>query len=260
MKKPKAPKYFENIASGFSKLIKGFQKLFNKVTAPPPAPEKTKKEIRRELREEKEGEAEATAIRMIQYAAEHPDDRSAREARRQAVEYLRRSQGLMGKGDLQDKNREELAKKYLEKGLSTPEKVENRKAEKLAQFNQNFGLNLTPENWDTMDKLMESTSFKKILEQNREKYLEFIAMVGDAVENSVNPVRIESALDIWQRADLPIEFDDFAAIVQLPPYEYIDFLNDMEGVIEDDLPKGWENDAKEEVLYNYTWYKNHGWR
>ena len=85
----------------------------------------------------------------------------------------------------------------------------------LETFNANFGFDLTREQADTVGQLMKSDSFKKLMEQYREKYDIIIGMVGDNIELGADPVRIEQQLDLWQQVGMEPDFSAFQNVTAL---------------------------------------------
>lgn len=205
-------------------IVTGVQRIFGrppKVEQPPELtpiaepeiikPEKPKKGAGSEI----EADALRAAINIIVEANQHPGDATYEQARQAALVYINKSQKLADKGATQSGNRRGIAQHYLDKELSTTEGIEARKQRKLEIFNANFGFNLTAEQADTVGQLMQSTSFKKLMEMFKEKYDIIIGMVGDQIEAGVDPVRVEQALDLWQSVGIEPDFSAFADVTEL---------------------------------------------
>ena len=188
------------------------QRIFKRKPAPQPeAPQ---------LRQQTEAEALRAAVEMLIQSEQHPGDATYEQARNAALVYINKSQKLAEKGDTQKGNRRIIAEKYLKKDISSPEGVEQRKRQKLDIFNANFGFDLTQDQADTVGQLMESDSFKKLMETYKERYDILIGMVGDQVELGVDPIRIEQMLDMWQQADIEPDFSEFANVAALSAEEF----------------------------------------
>lgn len=162
-----------------------------------------------------EAQALKAAIDMIIEASQHTGDPTYDKAREEALVYINKSQNLTNKGATQTGNRRYIADRYLKSELSTPEGVEQRKERMLETFNANFGFDLTRDQADTVGQLMKSDSFKKLMEQYREKYDIIIGMVGDNIELGADPVRIEQQLDLWQQVGMEPDFSVFQNVTAL---------------------------------------------
>ena len=101
--------------------------------------------LRQQARKNAEMEADQRALWAIQHAIENPDDLTAQQGRKKAIEYLNRAKELSGKGDLQDWNRQLIAERYIKSELSSEAGQAARKEAQLRQFNLNFGLDITPD-------------------------------------------------------------------------------------------------------------------
>lgn len=163
----------------------------------------------------READALKAAIDMIIKASEHSGDPTYDKAREEALVYINKSQNLTNKGATQTGNRRYIADRYLKSELSTAEGVEQRKERMLETFNANFGFDLTRDQADTVGQLMKSDSFKKLMEQYREKYDIIIGMVGDNIELGADPVRIEQQLDLWQQVGMEPDFSVFQNVTAL---------------------------------------------
>lgn len=168
----------------------------------------------------READALRAAIDMIIKASEHSGDPTYDKAREEALVYINKSQNLTNKGATQSGNRRYIADRFLNSELSTPEGVERRKERMLETFNANFGFDLTREQADTVGQLMKSDSFKKLMEQYREKYDIIIGMVGDNIELGADPVRIEQQLDLWQQVGLEPDFSVFQNVTALDSADF----------------------------------------
>jgi hypothetical protein len=162
-----------------------------------------------------EAQALKAAIDMIIEASQHTGDPTYDKAREEALVYINKSQNLTNKGATQTGNRRYIADRYLKSELSTAEGVEQRKERMLETFNANFGFDLTRDQADTVGQLMKSDSFKKLMEQYREKYDVIIGMVGDNIELGADPVRIEQQLDLWQQVGIEPDFSAFQNVTAL---------------------------------------------
>lgn len=192
---------------------------------------KVEKQILEPVVEQSHESAEARALRaateMLITASQHPGDATYEYARREALVYIEKSQKLLEKGKTQSGNREFVAKKYLDREISSEKGVQARKARKLQTFNANFGFQLTESQADTVGQLMESTSFKKLMETFREKYDILIGMVGDQIEKGIDPVRVEQTLDLWQQVGIEPDFSDFARATELQTDEFNAMREDL---------------------------------
>lgn len=168
-----------------------------------------------QIPDSQEAEALRTAINMIIEAQQHAGDPTYDKAREEALVYINKANKLTNTGKSQSGNRKFIAKKYLEKEISTPEGVERRKERMLETFNSNFGFDLTRDQAETVGQLMKSDSFKKLMETYKEKYDIIIGMVGDNIELGADPVRIEQQLDLWQRVGMEPDFSMFQNVTAL---------------------------------------------
>lgn len=212
---------FENARAAAGKAAAAVKNLFRrKPETAPQEPPKSPQQIRQEKRINAETEAQRRALWAIQNAINKPDDRTAQNARRQAIEYLSRAEHLKGKGTLQDWNRQKIAERFIESDYSTATGQEEIKRKKLETFNQNFGFDLTRGEAKKVSEIMETSSYKKLLEKNKEMYDVIIQGIGDAIDNRVDPLRIEGFLSILEKVDMVLQFDDFSKVLQLSDNEY----------------------------------------
>ena len=174
-----------------------------------------------------EADALRRAVEMVIEANQHPGDATYDQAKQDALVYINKSQKLAEKGATQSGNRKYIAGRYLKSELSTPEGVADRKARKLAVFNANFGFDLSEEEADVVGQIMKSSSFKKLMEMYRAMYDIIIGMVGDQVEAGIDPVRIEQSLDLWVQMGIEPEFNDFAALTELPTQVFVKLQNEI---------------------------------
>lgn len=203
-----------------------------------------------------EADALRAAVDMIIKASEHTGDPTYDKAREEALVYINKSQNLTNKGATQSGNRRYIADRYLKSELSTPAGVEQRKERMLDTFNANFGFDLTREQADTVGQLMKSDSFKKLMEQYREKYDIIIGMVGDNIELGADPVRIEQQLDLWQQVGMEPDFSVFQNVTALDMEDFQTLREDLliyneESIYADDYQRREDIDA---ILGRYvTW-------
>ena len=217
--------FFQKIGSGIKKAAAKVGEFFGRKPAAPPEPPKPAEAppIAAPSAPEyksKEIEAMQRAMRLLMDAEEHPDDATWNAARHAALLYINKSQKLLEKGKTQTGNRRTIAEQYIENQLSTAEGVRQRKADKLRVFNANFKFNLSEEQADVVGDLMDTPSFQKLLETYKEMYDVVIGMVGDEIEKNVDPVRVESAINLWYDNGLTPDFDDFAKVVALSDKDY----------------------------------------
>lgn len=204
----------------------------------------------------READALRAAIDMIIKASEHTGDPTYEKAREEALVYINKSQKLTSTGATQTGNRRYIADLYLKKELSSPEGVERRKERMLETFNANFGFDLTRDQADTVGQLMKSDSFKKLMEQYREKYDIIIGMVGDNIELGADPVRIEQQLDLWQQVGIEPDFSVFQNVTALDTEDFQSLREDLliyneESIYADDYQRHEDIDA---ILGRYvTW-------
>lgn len=167
--------------------------------------------------------AEIEAFKAAQWAIDHarqnPNDFIAQQAASKAQEYLSRSAALAGKGPLQDWNRLKMAERFTESGYASKKGQAAIADAKLKTFNTNFGFNISPSQYNTMRGLIHAPAFQKVLEANRNLYLEIYGKVGDQVEVGTDPVRIEQTLDLFAKGNVD-NFEDFPEIVQLPAEDF----------------------------------------
>lgn len=203
-----------------------------------------------------EAQALKAAIDMIIKASEHTGDPTYDKAREEALVYINKSQNLTNKGATQTGNRRYIADRYLKSELSTAEGVEQRKDRMLETFNANFGFDLTRQQADTVGQLMKSDSFKKLMEQYREKYDIIIGMVGDNIELGADPVRIEQQLDLWQQVGIEPDFSAFQNVTALDNEDFQALREDLliyneESIYADDYQR---REDMEAIMGRYiTW-------
>lgn len=204
----------------------------------------------------READALKAAIDMIIKASEHTGDPTYDKAREEALVYINKSQNLTNKGATQTGNRRYIADRYLKSELSTAAGVEQRKERMLETFNANFGFDLSREQADTVGQLMKSDSFKKLMEQYREKYDIIIGMVGDNIELGADPVRIEQQLDLWQQVGMEPDFAAFQNVTALDNEDFQALREDLliyneESIHADDYQRREDLDA---IMGRYiTW-------
>lgn len=205
------------IGIGIKKAIGAVGRIFRPEPPAAAAPEMPKvvQPAIEQIPDSQEAEALRTAINMIIEAQQHAGDPTYDKAREEALVYINKANKLTNTGKSQSGNRKYIAKKYLEKEISTPEGVERRKERMLETFNSNFGFELTREQADTVGQLMKTDSFKKLMETYREKYDIIIGMVGDNIELGADPVRIEQQLDLWARVGIEPDFSMFQNVTAL---------------------------------------------
>ena len=184
--------------------------------------------VRAKVLKAAESEAERRAMDIIKESGLHPEDKTYDLARRKAVEYLTRAGKLSGGGSLQRANRYNIAKRYIDNDLSTSEGISERKRKKREVFSANFNLNLSDSQYDTMDKIMASNSYNKLMELHREKYDIIITMAADAIEKGVDAKRVQKALDFWEKAYLDPDFDAFAQVVDLDRESWNEMMDRFE--------------------------------
>lgn len=167
--------------------------------------------------------AEIEAFKAAQWAIDNarrnPSDLIAQQAASKAQEYLSRSAALAGKGQLQDWNRLKMAERFTESGYASKKGQAAIASARLQTFNANFGFNLSASQYNTMRGMIHSPAFQKVLEANRNFYMDIYGMVGDQVEAGTDPVRIEQSLDLFAKGNVD-NFEDFAEIVQLPEEDF----------------------------------------
>lgn len=205
------------IGIGIKKAIGAVGRIFRPEPPTAAAPEMPKvvQPTITQIPDSQEAEALRTAINMIIEAQQHAGDPTYDKAREEALVYINKANKLTNTGKSQSGNRKYIAKKYLEKEISTPEGVERRKERMLETFNSNFGFDLTRDQAETVGQLMKSDSFKKLMETYREKYDIIIGMVGDNIELGADPVRIEQQLDLWARVGMEPDFAVFQNVTAL---------------------------------------------
>lgn len=213
-------RFFQRIGQA---IKSGVQRVFSGMVKREPKEEKLPIEPARDA----EVEALRRAVEMLIEANKHAGDAAYEQARQEALVYINKSQQLAGKGPSQSGNRRTIAERYMKKELSTPAGVAARKNRQLEIFNGNFGFSLSAAQADTVGELMNSNSFKKLMELFREKYDIIIGMVGDQVEQGIDPVRIEQSLDLWQRLEIEPDFSDFAKVTELSTEDFMQLQEDL---------------------------------
>lgn len=212
-----------------------------------PAPEA--RALRQQARKNAEMEADQRALWAIQHAIKNPEDLTAQQGRKKAIEYLNRAKELSGKGDLQDWNRQLIAERYIKSELSSEAGQAARKEAQLKQFNLNFGLDITPDQWYTMDKLIASPAFQKQKELLSKQYKVVFEAVGDAVEEGVDPVRIEQTLDLYTQIGAD-DYELFSDIVKMDSADFNDFQQEaMAKIGESDRLEAYEINEALQGLY-----------
>lgn len=211
-----AKKPAENLIQRIKRFFTPAKKPKTETTpAPPPASHPTQKQ-RAQMRANAEQEAMRKATNILLESLNHPDDAGWQEARRRAKEYIDKSTNLAGKGPLQDKNRQRIAERYVEDILSTPEGVDERKEARRAQFNANMGSNFSGDQWDTVEKILNSKSFKKLHELfSSYKPSEIITMITDPLSSGATVANVERSVDLFSREQIPPEMDLFNMAVNL---------------------------------------------
>lgn len=218
---------------------------------PTPPPEPTlppiedllpKGQIRAKARQTAEKEADLRAIWAISNAINNPDDFTAQEGRRQAIEYLTRSQALKGKGSLQDFNRERIARRWIKSDLATEKGQEERKKKALDQFNANMNINLTEDTYDTMKSIMDSPAFQKALDRSGEFYKLLYGAVGDAIDQDADPQRIEQTLDMFVRGSLD-DYELFTDIMDINGGDFNRMYMDITGYSDTAIGAGLSQEA-----------------
>lgn len=194
----------------------------------PPEPPMGTTSVRKKVMISAETEAQRRAMEVIRVSGLHPNDKTYDLARRKAVEYLTRAGKLEGGGKLQNANRYNVAKRYIDYELSTPEGISERKQKKREVFDANFNLELSDRQHETMEKLMASDSFEQLMELHRSKYEILIGMAADAVQKNVNTRRVQKALEMWEGAYLEPDFDAFRQVVDLDSETWNKLMDDLE--------------------------------
>lgn len=192
--------------------------------APAPTPARTTQEQRAQMRANAEAEAMKRATNILIESLQHPDDAGWNEARRRAKEFIDRSTGLVGKGALQDKNRQRVAERYINDQLSTVEGIDERKESRRAQFNANMGTNFSGNQWDTVERILDSKSFKKL----KELFVnippsELIALVMKPLSEGATVDSVERTVDVFSRENIPPEFDIFDKVVNMNDAQFMKF-------------------------------------
>jgi hypothetical protein len=182
--------------------VTGFFKRFRQPTPMLSEPQKhLSASERQKIRLDLEEKARQRAIWAIDNYQQNPDSYVAKLARDQAQQYLNRSAALAGKGPLQDWNRQKMAERWIDSDYST-ETGQTAMSERMLQtFNANFGMDLTPEVYEnTMKGIINSDTFQKALDINRNLYAVIFGMVGDEASAGTDARRIEQTLDLFNRS------------------------------------------------------------
>lgn len=219
----------KRIRTGAQQAVAKVKSLFTrkpKQAAPPPP--KTPRQKREADRISAESEANKRAIWAIQNAMQNPQDKTAQEGRRKAVEYLSRQERLKKNGPLQDWNRTQMAERWNRSELSTQEGQQARKDRKLDIFNSNFNMDLSQEQADTVADLMETDSYQQLCETYRGIYGDIIQAMGEAIEEGTDPQRLQSSLQLFVDYGLEPDFDTFKQVLDLPSEDYYLMSGQME--------------------------------
>ena len=217
--------FFQRIGSGIRKAAAAVSGFFGRKPQAPPEPPKPAEAPQITAPpvpeyQSKEIEALRRAMDILIAAETHPDDATYTQARNAALLYINKSQKLVNKGKTQTGNRRTIAEKYIANQLSTPEGIRQRKADKLRVFNSNFKFNLNEEQADIVGDIMETPSFQKLLETYKEMYDVIIGMVGDEIEKNIDPVRVESVINLWYENGLTPDYSDFSKVVALSDKDF----------------------------------------
>lgn len=227
---PNAPKPKQDnlITRAIKKLFAPRPKPAEEKPAPAPKPAHTTQEQRAQMRANAEAEAMRRATNILMESLQHPDDVGWNEARRRAKEYIDRSTKLVGKGALQDKNRQRAAERYINDQLSTAEGVDERKQMRRDTFNKNMGTNFSGDQWYTVESILDSKSFKKI----QELYVnvppsEIIALVMKPLSEGATVDNVVRSVDIFSRENIPPEFDIFDKVVNMNDDQFLKFSEEV---------------------------------
>ena len=101
--------------------------------------------------------------------------------------------------------------------------------------------------------LMESDSYNKLIETYNGIYRELISAIGEAVANSIDPLNIEKALNLFHENELRPDFDTFSKVLDLSDEEFNDLAAEVEFYINESLPRDEQQaqDDKEAILGRY---------
>ena len=209
---------FKSIRSGIQKAAQKVRSVFQR------------KKPKEKAKEDKLVEARMNAFEVMRYAAHNPSDKTAIEAAELAATFIERTTPEHNR--IQE-NYYPQAERYLANKLSSVEGIEEAKANRLEAFNNNFGLSLSQDEWQTMDKLVGSSSFQKMLDVKSQFYDVMYQMVGDAVQQKYNPEKIKDVIDLYQTFDLEPEFSTFRNVLQMNNADYGAMKERMYDVPED---------------------------
>lgn len=240
--------FFQRIGQA---IKSGVQRIFSGIPKREPKEEKLP-----QYPEGDEAAALRRAVEMLIESSQHAGDATYEQARREALVYINKTQQLADKGPTQSGNRRYIADRYLRSELSTSRGITQRKNRKLQTFNANFGFSLSETQADTVSSLMESPSFKKLMETYKERYDIIIGMVGDQIEQGIDPVRVEQALDLWQTVGIEPDFDVFAKVSELSTDDFRELREELliyneENINDDEFER---QEAIDGILGGYiTW-------
>lgn len=212
----------KNIRNAVQKAASRFAQIFK------PKPRKPAAPTREQLRTDAEKEANQRAIWAIQNAMQNPQDKTAQEGRKQAIEYLSRAEALKKGGKLQDWNRQQMAERWSRSELSSAEGQQARKDKKLEVFNQNFNIDLNQEQADLLGDMMETDSYQKLAETYKGIYGDLIEAIGEAIESGQDPQRIEQTLYLFNEYDIQPEFDTFKQVLELESEDFNSLQADIQ--------------------------------
>ena len=224
------------IAAGFQRAGAAIQRVASRFIKPKPytpshmtaeeilkAPE-PKSTIRNKIARQKEAEAYERALWAIRHGMENPDSTMAQRGQEKAIMYLNKSKELQGKGKLQDWSRQEAAEKFIRDPYSSAEGQKKLFDERLQRMNANLNLHLTEETYVTLKRILESDSFQKLAERknaygNSPILEELFGDIADAIEDNVDPERIEQTLEMFNLVGTS-DFEAFSNIVRLGYEDY----------------------------------------
>lgn len=244
---------FKRIRQAFTSSAQRIRSFFRPTKPQQEQPQQTAGQRRQHLMQNAEQKASQQALWAIQNAINNPQDATAQEGRKKAVEYLSRSENLKKRGKLQDWNRQQIAERWLQSDLATEKGQQERKEKKLEVFNQNFNINLNAEQADMLADLMQSDTYQQLIETYEGIYRELIQAMGEAIEVGIDTIKMERSMNMFLNYQLQPDFNSFRQVLDLSEEEFnsleMDLLQTEDSIFaQDDLEK---QDQREAILGRY---------
>lgn len=224
---------------------------------PQKPPQQTAGQRRQQLMQDAEQKASQQALWAIQNAINNPQDKTAQEGRRKAVEYLNRAEQLKKRGKLQDWNRQQMAERWLQSDLASERGQQDRKEKKLEVFNQNFNIDLNEEQADMLADLMQSDTYQQLAETYEGIYGDIIQAMGEAIDVGTDPLKLERSMNLFINYQLQPDFNSFRQVLYLSEEEFnsleMELLQSEDSIfVKDDIEK---LEQREAILGRYIFWE-----